>query len=271
MLDEQIVALARKTSAPQLKDLDQPLALRANANRAKLHGYGHLYRVLMELYEKEVAQRAEIVWRNLHRAHNSVGAPHTDTLRADFLEAFRVDLDVAMQHLRPQFDKDMKDAPKLTKEPNWGSKLDAARDHELARYDAEIDHYVSTLEVRAARGSKPRSEYVIHGNVGAIVTGAGAVTNIVQNIGIVQREELLHALELVKQAIAQAPELVDRDRREFSEFADEAAAEVVKESPNTRRLTVILQSLAAAVQGISSGPQAYEVLRAAAAAIGIPV
>lgn len=271
MLDERIITLARKTAGPQLKDLDQPLVLRANANRAKLSGYGHLYSVLMNLYKEEIARRAEIVWRNLHRAHNSFGASLTDTLRADFVETFRVELDAAMHNLRPQFDNDMKGAPKLTKEPDWVSQFGAARDHELARYEGEIDHYVTALETASARGSTPQAAYIFHGHVGAVVTGPNAVTSIVQNIGMAEREELRKALEIVKVVIAQAPELLERDRRELNEIADEAAVEVAKESPNTRRLSLTLQTLASAVQGIASGPGAYEVLRTAAVAIGISV
>lgn len=103
------------------------------------------------------------------------------------------------------------------------------------------------------------------------MTGAGSVANVVQNINADQRESLLSAVEAVKQAILDAPELADRDRTELTEFADEATTELKRDTPNTRRLVTVLQTLAATVQGIASAPQAYQVLRAAAAAIGIPV
>jgi len=272
VLDERIVALARKTSGTQLKDLDQPLAMSAGGIKIKWHGYGQKYLYLMQLYEQEIGRRAEVIWRNLLRAHGSLGSPHTATLHADLVEVFRWGFDAAIDDLRPRFEADMRDADKITKGPDWQGQLANARNHEFARYESEISHFVAALKVTRERGNAlPAASYVIHGNVGAVVTGAGAVTNIVQNIGVAQREELLKALELVREALAQAPELTDHDRGELREIVDDAAEEVGKDRPNARLLTVTLQTLAAAVQGISSGPGAYEVLRSAAAAIGIPV
>ena len=271
MLDEKIASLARKTAAPTLKDLDEPLARSIQAIKRKLHAFGHMYAVIMGRYAQEMAQRADIIWRNLHRAHQSHGAPHSENLRNDLREALRVDLDAMMTVLSPLFETDMKGAPQSAKERSWMNKFGDVRDHELARHEAEIDHYVTTLETARARGTQSSAAYIVHGNVGAIVSGTGATATVVQNINPDQGDALVKALEAVKEAISGAPELIDTDRQELLELADEAAAEVSKEKPNGRRLAVILQSLAAAVQGIASGPAAYEVLRSAARAIGLPV
>jgi len=268
MLDERIVALARKTAGPQLKDLDKGLGLRAAGNRAQLHGHGQLYLVLLQLYENEIGKRAQVVWRSIHRAHQSFGATVSETLLQDLTEAFRANMNPVVEDLRPKFEQDMRGAPAGM---YAAAKFTDALNHELARHETEIEHYVASLHAAAARGAASASQYAFYGNVGAVMTGQGAVANVVQNIGADQREAMLKALEIVKQAIAQAPELTARDRGELSEIADEVAAEVDKESPNTRRLSLTLQTLASAVQGISSGPGAYEVLRTAAAAIGISI
>jgi hypothetical protein len=175
-----------------------------------------------------------------------------------------------MSVLSAFFATDMKDAPQ-PKDRSWMNKFGDVRDHELARHEAEIEHYVATLETARARGTASAAAYNFYGSVGAVVSGPGASATVVQNIGTDQREALLKALELVKKAIGEAAEIVEKDRDELIELADEAAAEVSKEKPNGRRLGLALQSLAAAVQGIASGPAAYEVLRSAASAIGLPV
>lgn len=271
MLDERIIALARRTAGPQLTELDRPLEMSAQSWKRKLHAHGHLPLQLMELYEREIAARALVVWRNLHRAHGSFGSQRSEGLLADLSAAFNAEFDAALQALRPRFDADMKGHPHSAKGPDWSAQFAAARDHELVKYAAEIEHYVASLESAAARGAPAATSYTFHGTVGAVLTAQGAVANVVQNINPDQREALLKALELVKQAIGAAPEIQEQDRRELVEFADEAAGEIEKERPNTRRLALTLQSLAAAVQGVASGPGAYEVLRSAAAAIGIPV
>ncbi|HXV80309.1 MAG TPA: hypothetical protein VEG60_10560 [Candidatus Binatia bacterium] len=269
MLDEKILELARKTAGPQLKDLEPRLALNVEALRRRHHGEGALFLYLIGLYQQEVRQRARIVWQNLHRAHVAVDAPLTDSLRADLEEAFRQDLDAEMQKLRPGFDRAMVGAPKLTKEPDWVTQFTAARDHELERHSGEIDHYVTTLETGKARGAAPGASYNFYGTVGAVMTGANSTANVVQHIGPGEREQLQQALQAVKQAITEAAELPDRQRTELGEIADEAAAEVEKESPNAHRLMFTLQTLAAAVQGIAAAPGAYQALRSAAAVIGI--
>lgn len=271
MLDEKIVTLARRTAALQLKDLDEPLARAVAGIQVDFRGAGRMFLVIFNRYVQEVARRADVIWRNLHRAHNSIGAPHSDRLRSDLREAFRADLDAVVSGLSPRFEKDMAGAPQSAKERSWNAKFGDARDHELARYESEIEHYVALLETTRNRGAQPAAAYIVHGNVGAIVSGQGASASVVQNIGTDQREALLKALELVKEAIGAAPGVVDRHRRELVELADEAAAEVSKEQPNSMRLGFGLQTLAAAVQGIASGPGAYEVLRSAAAAIGFAV
>ncbi len=269
MLDDRILALARRTAATQLADLDHPFAMTIGGWKAKLHGYGQLYIYLFLAYEKEIGRRAQVIWSNLHRAHGSHGSALSPGLRADFAEVFRADVNAMVEALRPRFDEDMKGAPQSAKEPTWIEKFAAARERELERYAAEIEHYVTNLETAAARGAPAGTSYTIHGNVGALVTGAGATTHVVQNINSVDREALLKALELVRQAIGAAPEIQEHARRELVELAEEAAGEIEKESPNTRRLSLTLQTLSAAVQGIASAPGAYEALRAAAAAIGI--
>lgn len=271
MIDDRISTLARRTTSTQLADLDQPLAMAIAGWRRQLHGNGRLHLYVMQAYEQEIVRRADVVWRNLHRAHGSFGSQITPALGADLFQAFRQDLDAALDALRPRFDADMKDAPRITKGPDWAQKLAAARDHEVGRYDAEIQHYVASLEAAAARGTPAGASYVFHGTVGAVLTGAGSVANVVQNINPGHREALLKAIELVKQAITAAPELQERDRQELVEVANDAVGEAKKEAPNTRRLGFALQTLASTVQGIASGPGAYEVLRSAAAAIGIAV
>jgi hypothetical protein len=269
MLDAKIRELARKTATVQIKDLEEPLAMAILGIRSKMRDYGHMWLYMMKRYEEEVAKRAELIWRNLHRAHSSFGAPMSEQLRYDLRSAFREELDAEISNMAPKFQQHFKGAPQSTHDRTWNAKLGDARDHELARFEAEIEHYVATLEATRARGTPQAVTYNVHGSVGAIVSGAGASASVVQHIASEQRDALINALELVKETIRGAPDLVERDQSELVDLADEAGAEAAKEKPNGRRLGLALQNLASAVQGIASGPGAYEALRNAAAAIGL--
>src|SRR4051812_18092061 len=61
---------------------------------------------MLERYEQELATRAEVLWRNLHRAHSSIGARRAANLHAELMRAFREDLDAAVTYLSPRFEKD---------------------------------------------------------------------------------------------------------------------------------------------------------------------
>jgi hypothetical protein len=155
MLDEKVVVLARKTAAARLKDLDEPLARDIGAIKAKMRGYGTMWLYLMERYQQEMVTRADIVWRNLIRAHQSTGAHFADGLRGHLIQAFRADLDAVVTALAPRFQEDFRNATQSSKERSWNAKLGDARDHELARYEAEADHYVALLETAEAHGGTP--------------------------------------------------------------------------------------------------------------------
>jgi hypothetical protein len=267
VLDVRILALAQKTSQTQIRDLDNQFSMTIDEIKAKFHGSGSMYLYVAQAYQEELGQRAAIVWRNLLRAHGSFGSPRPESLHGDLIDAFRSQLDAVTMELTPRFYKDIK-GPGMSQI----EKLGDARDHELARHAAEIEHYVATLEVSASRGGKQPVSYVFYGDVGAVMNGSGAVAYLVQKIGPNQREALLQAFDLVKQALAEAPDLPTRDRIELGEFVDDAATEVIREpKKNIRRLNITLQTLASAVKGIASGGPAYEALRAAATEIGIPV
>lgn len=268
MLDERIKNLATKGALVEIKDSELPFRAAINRILVQHRHRGGKYILLAQEFRSELGRRAKILWRNLHRAHGS-RSNSTNDVRADLMDAFKAGLEEIVAAMRPEFSALMKDAP--GKHADVTSVLNDARDHEFARHEVEIEHYVADLEEVAKRGARPAGGYHFYGHVGAVMTGAGAVAHVVQNIGTEERETLRSALDLVRQTLKADSQLPERDRREVLELTDEATEEISKDSPNTKRLSMALQSIAATVQGIASGPAAYEVLRTAAAAIGIPI
>lgn len=264
MLDERIIALAKKAATVQLEDRRLPFQAQVNRIKVKLHGYGHVYIEVAKAYQEELRARAEIAWRNLHRAHRSFGAPVNDTLSDDLLSAFRAELDLVYGELEQTFQAELARAPDRLK-----LHIRGAYDQELLRHETEIEHYVIALRENAKVGAATPAVYYFYGNVGAFQTGAGATANVVQYISTENRESLTAALDFVKATLAKAQDLTEKDKGELIELADDAIAEVGKETPNTRRLFAGLQGLAATLQGIASAQPAWEALRAAAAAIGL--
>jgi hypothetical protein len=269
MLEERIRALAMKSSAAQFADMDEPLATRVNEWKAKMRGNGRMFLYIARTYEDELRARAQVIWRNLQRAHSSFGAPHTGgTLRNDLFNSLREQLDAAVATLAPRLDKDMAGVPSgFPYQKNFGD----VRDRELAKHDAEIEHYVASLDAAAARGSPTGGDYHFYGAVGAVMTGPSAFAKVDQHIGQDQQREMLRALELARDAIAAAASVPAKDKAELLEIVEDTAREAQRERPNTRRLSQALQDIAATVQGIANGLPAYEAIRAVANAIGIPL
>src|SRR3989442_1024551 len=113
--------------------MDEPLTLRVGAWKAKLHGHGRLFLYVMQAYEEEVKARAQVIWRNLQRAHSSFGATLSDTLRRDLFNSFRAEVDAVVAMLAPRLDQDMQGAPTNF---HHQLRLGDARDHEIARHEA---------------------------------------------------------------------------------------------------------------------------------------
>ena len=150
-----------------------------------------------------------------------------------------------------------------------------ALERTMTKVSTEIDLFALNLVQRAGTGKTqrqregPQAVFNIYSPVGAIQTGSGATANIVQNLGSQDRDLLIKALELTKQALSSVDEIPGNPKEEVVELVEEAKTEVAKTKPNGVRLTSILTAIATAIQTAGSLQPAYQALKAALLPLGI--
>jgi hypothetical protein len=219
------------------------------------------------LHEREMDVRAIIAWETAVRVHRTFGSLLTPELRGDLKSLIRDRIEHDFRELSASFENTQKMAG--LQRP---MSLKEARDHVFAKHEAEIDIYVDSL-VQLAEGTAlsapPSPIYNFYGTVGSVQTGAHSIANTVQNLGSEDRSAIAAALELVRQSLAAATSLQDRQRAELLELADEAQEQLASSSPNSTKLLTVFNVLATAVQAIPNALPAYQALKSALLPLGI--
>jgi hypothetical protein len=140
------------------------------------------------------------------------------------------------------------------------------RDHILAKFGTEIDLYVeglgsrTTQQGRTAEGS---STFNFHGPVGAVQTGPGSTANVVQPLEARDKDALLQALALVREALSKLPDTAGVPKSEIVEMVDDMDTEVQKPTPNRSKMTSMLTTVGKTIRVFESMTSAYQSLKTA--------
>ncbi len=247
-----------------------PRELRAIAGRLSPKGLlkssVHLEQ-LKQAHERELEVRGIVIWECIVRVHRTLGAQNPPVLAGELKELFQVRLEGEFAVLAQSFE-----AQCVKILPSHAYDLSEARKRVLSTHDVEIDLYVDSLFATkqgvAANNSNTQS-YNFYGNVGAVQTGAHAIANTVQGLGVDDVSALRSALGEVQKAIAEAATLQEKQRSELLELASEAEAQLSRPDANGTKLMATLNVLAAAVQGIASAQPAYAAIKAALLPLGV--
>ena len=115
-----------------------------------------------------------------------------------------------------------------------------------------------------------QSTFIFNGSVGAVQTGLNATANVQQWMQG-DSAALAQAFQQLRTAIGGEPGLNSKDKDELVADIDKAEAELKAENPSKSRLLKWLGGVAAVVQTIGSAQPAFEVVRTAAKALGLPL
>jgi hypothetical protein len=123
--------------------------------KAKFHGRlesGRYCVSISQMLHTQLQMRAELIWRNLVRAHESLGTELTGMLRGDMKRAWEAQISTSYDELQSLLDTQIKspsDRPYFS--------LDETLKNTLGQYFEEIDIYIDVLERNKARESETRS------------------------------------------------------------------------------------------------------------------
>ena len=213
----------------------------------------------------EYETRAKILWQLLQRTidlptllDDANLASQLKGLLAEWLDAGSQDLAAAEERV-----------PDSVRSVLRGWSPVSCRSTALTKVNSEID--IVLLETRrAARSSGSAPTVNIFQPSGIVQTGQGAtVTSI--NLGPTDRERFAQALDALGSALGGSHELSDQRVAQVQELAADIRAEVSKPSPSPLRLQGALATLATTIQTMGSTAAAYQLLKAAAASVGLPL
>lgn len=215
-------------------------------------------------HERELEVRGILIWESIVRIHRTLGSSLAPILRDELKALFKAHLGPEFSELAASFE-----AGRVRSGMSMSADLAEAKARVFATHDVEIDLYVDSLGLTSESAPPVAASYNFYGNVGAVQTGAHAVANTVQNLGAEDVAALRSAIEQVREAIASAASVPDKQRAELLELATDVHEQLSRPDGNGTRMLATLNVLATAVQGIASAQPAYAAIRAALLPLGV--
>lgn len=111
---------------------------------------------------------------------------------------------------------------------------------------------------------------VFNGPVGAVQTGANATAHVQQNWELANSEALVDALQKLRLSVTDEAQLDSNMKDDLVQRIDQTQLELKAEKPSKARLLAYLAGIGAVVQTVGSAQPAFEAVRAAAQALGLP-
>ncbi|MDD5008035.1 MAG: hypothetical protein PHU49_06705 [Syntrophorhabdaceae bacterium] len=240
----------------------------AKAAASGMYGSGNRLMQLHKLLARELEIRTVLSWQDMVRVHKVMGSKRTETLAEDFKEQLTYYAHGAYDELSKRLGRILEKAP-----TNVNLSLAEAFSLSVEKHRVEIDLYVDSLAISSGTASgttlSTAPQYNFYGNVGAVQTGSTSSANIIQNLGIDDRQALVSALNAVKEQVLGIQDLTERKRGELKEIVEECIQQSTTQAPNNTKLFALLNILGITVQSIASAQPAYQVLKTALMPLGI--
>jgi hypothetical protein len=100
--------------------------------------------------------------------------------------------------------------------------------------ESELDSYLDTFRIRSPQQSGPAAAVTIHGNVGAVQTGPGSVSNVV--LQATYQDRLVRALDDLRAAVERMTDISNDQRQDVITLVDDAKTVVTAERRSGPRL-----------------------------------
>ncbi len=218
---------------------------------------------------QETHSRVELAWNIVHRGLTTLGATYDSDIEKELRELIESNFPEHMNGLKSYV---LETAGKvgipdlINRIPD---EIGDARRAALNKAFSEIKLYVMTL--KKAPAPVPYSpQFNIHNStIGSVQTGSNSVANVDIRIHNEQSKALLEALEFVSEALAKVGDFATGNKDEIVELVEDSKAELVREKPNSTKLSYYLPAIGGAISTIAELKPAYDVLKSAASLIGI--
>lgn len=273
MLTPKVIELTNQLIQVQFDERRQLLSNEILAVAEKLNARGLLYSSIRldevrKLCAHEVGIRAQIVFQCHARVLSQLAIEPYPNLSAELKERLAYFLPLSSDY--SQALEELASRLSLMSKPD--TSIVSSREHALKKIGAEIDLFVeSALRLKQSRKEHTAETpvYNIFAPVGALQTGAGSTATVVQHIGTEDKQALLEALSLVREALTKLPDTPGFPRAEIIELVGEADLEIKKPSPNGVKLSSVLTTIGNYIQTLGTLQSIYQTFKAALLPFGI--
>jgi hypothetical protein len=267
MLDPRVVELVQKRVQIQLKQRNRQFRQEISRVKNEMALKGTL--AVNRFYKRftdEIETRAGIVWEELKKVLSTIDVYPSEELASDLKQNVGTHLVAITNDLTTGLRKLTSSIMKTQERDNLVDKLTNTRNKASQRIDNEIELFVLSLsrtKEKEMRAESTKNIVNITGNVGAVQTGQGATANVTQIINPEGREELLQALDDIREYLESGGNLSGFSKEDVIELLDDSRAEIGKPNPNATRLMTYLMGIAAMIQTVADLKPTYEIIKLA--------
>jgi len=270
MLPAQVADTARRAVSIAMQDRRETFQRAAGDVITEANKRGVLYSSMTVMGVRAVAKteyevRAQLAWQAWLRALSTQASVVTTDLRPLLLSEIEKALESESQDVADKV-MEVQDMMRSMGGESPAQFSADARARALEKVASEIDYAILEATSKHAQGASSAT-FNFYGQVGAVQTGPGATAMVTMTAE--QRQTIAGALTAVQAVVERAPELEPAQRAQVVELVTEARAEVQKDQPNGLKLRTALGGIAIAVQTLGSAAGAYQLLKGAAALIGV--
>ena len=228
---------------------------------------GAYVKCIQNICIRELEVRGVLAWQDLVRVMNLLGDETNQQTSSDLKTYLQSRVHFYCEELNEILSRNLFDLVPLE-----SVTLTPARDHVVEKHEIEIDLFIDAAETNRNATDLRTSvtaSYNFYGNVGSVQSGDGAAANVVQNLGAGEREALIQALNLARDALIAAVGIAPGKRAELVAVVKEATEELNNATPNNTKLHSFLTVIGTTVQSLASAPGAYAALKTTLLPFGI--
>jgi hypothetical protein len=269
MLGAAVSNCIRETVEAELRPRDDSVraSISASANKLAARGMSVSTAAFVERGRigcNELTIRAEITWLQIQRCYAAYGGAHYDQLAADLQQQVAELLSKETMVVHSLVDALARTDLPPAVQTHIQDALKKRRDELLRKMANEARFYAQSLE--RSQAAEP-SGITIHGNVGALQTGASAHATIHIEIGATGR--FVEGLEALRAAVEHAADVSSEQRAETKEMLADLLAAARAPKPNGAKIAGLLNGVATIIKTAASLRGAWDLVRDVARLIGI--
>lgn len=269
MLQARAVDCIRESVEAELGPRSTNLAAAVNACDSEFARAG-AFNSSMRIHKRgvvacqELTVRAEIIWGIIQQCRRLFGEPD-EGLVADLRQQIH-------DHITAQVPLVLELAGRVTDLSRQRNSIELplveCRDQLIRKFSNKALLFVE--ELKHPPGNSPGAPGVtIIGPVGAVQTGSHAIAHV--HIDAAGSARLLKTLENLRSELPKAADMALDEREQGAELASDLIVAVRAPKPNASKLAGLLMGLSMLVQTVASLRPAWDAVRYAANAVGIPL